>query len=228
MAATTTCFTPVRLKVVRVTELDECGDVPEDAEYVVSAGAITLKLAAVVESGDEFIQKNGNGDLCVNERSPDALKRVDVEIEWCNVDPDLVTLITGFPQVVDGEGLVVGFRAQTGTFDTNFAVEGWTGLSGDQCGASGRCYGYMLIPYLTGATFGDITLENGAATFTTKGYTESNAGWGVGPYDVVGTDASPGPLVDAILANQPYHFERTCVTPPTAACGSLPVVASPA
>lgn len=223
---TTTCIKTIGFKRARITELDDCGAVPVDADYVVTNGQIKLTIAHEVESGDEFIQKNGVGELCVNEKNPDAIKRATVEIELCEVDPDLVSLVTGFRKVMDALGNVVGFRAVTGLLDTNFALEGWTKLAGGACGDSGQCYGYVLLPWVTGALPGDIVLENGTATLTLKGYTQSNSDWGTGPWDVVGTDDSPGPLEDEILSDEPYHMQVTCVTPPTAACGALPVTGS--
>jgi len=224
---TTTCIKTLGFKRVRVTELDECGAVPVDADYVVSNGQIKITVSHEVESGDEFIQKNGVGELCINEKNPDSIKRATVEIEFCEVDPDLVSLMTGFRPELDGVD-VVGFRAVTGLLDTNFALEAWTKLAGGACGDDGLCYGYMLLPWVTGALPGDIVLENAAATFTFTGYTESNSDWGEGPWDVIGTDESPGPLDVEIASDEPYLIRTTCVTPPTAACGALPVSGSPA
>ena len=225
---TTTCIKTLGFKRVRITELDECGAVPADAEYVVSNGQIKITLSHEVDSGDEFIQKNGVGELCINEKNPDAIKRVSVELELCEVDPDLVALMTGFRPVLDGAANVVGFRAVTGPLDTNFALEAWTKLAGGACTGGDLCYGYLLLPWVTGAVPGDIVVENATASLTIKGYTQSNSDWDVGPWDVIGTDDSPGPLEDPIGSDEPYHLQVTCVTPPTAACGALPVTGSPA
>jgi hypothetical protein len=91
----TECFTPIRGRRARITELDECGEVAATGSFVVSEGFITVTLSVENESGDEYIQKNAAGKLCVNERNPDALKRLNTEIDWCQVDPDIVALILG-------------------------------------------------------------------------------------------------------------------------------------
>jgi hypothetical protein len=223
----TYCIKTVGLKRIRVTELDECGAVPLDADYVVSNGQISLTISHEMESGDEFVQKNGVGELCINERNPDSLKRAMFELVLCEVDPDLVTLMTGFRPEMQGSD-VVGFRAVEGLLDTNFALEGWTKLAGGACTGGDVCYGYVLLPWATGAVPGDIVLENGSATFTLKGYTSSNSDWGTGPWDVAGTNESPGPLDDEILSDEPYLMRKVCVDPPAAACGALPVSGSPA
>lgn len=215
----TVCYTTVRGKALRVTELDECG--APDALFVASDGFISVTLSAELETGDEFIQKNANGALCVNERSPDELKRLTVEVDWCQVDPDVINLITGFPVEVDEDMDNVGFRVETGPNENKWALEVWTGLSGNQCGPDGQCFGYLLVPFVAGATFGDIVVENAAATFQTTGYTERFSQWDVGPYDVVGDPA--GPLDDAIADNQIALLRQTCVAPPEVSCGSQPV-----
>jgi len=224
---TTQCFSVVRGKRVRVTELDACGIPVIGGSFAVSDGFIQVAITAELESGDEFIQKNANGALCINDRSPDALKRLNVIVDWCRVDPDVVSLITINPVEVNGGsgGDVVGFRIQEGSADTNWGLEVWTGLGGDACGDDVE-YGYLLIPYITGATLGDITVENGAATFQTTGYTHGNSGWGVGPYEVIGTNASPTVLDDAIGATDHALLRVVSVDPPAAACGAQ-VLTSP-
>jgi hypothetical protein len=212
----TQCFSVVRGKRVRVTELDTCGTPVTGSSFAVSEGFISVALTSELEDGDEYIQKNADGKLCINERAPDSLKRLNVTIDWCNVDPDIISLITGYPQELDGSD-AVGFRIQEGEADTNWALEVWTGLSNQNCD-DGVQYGYLLLPFLTGATLGDITIENAAATFQTTGYTQGNSAWGVGPYDVIGSPA--GPLDVAIDPVDHALIRLTDVAPPAAVCGS--------
>jgi hypothetical protein len=210
----TDCYSLVRATSVRVTQLDECGELGD--EFAVSEGWIEARITAEYEAGDEFIQKNANGDLCINERAPDALKRLNVEVDWCVVDPDIISLITGADLELDGAD-AVGFRRTTGINQNNFALELWAKQTGGACGPTGQCYGYYLVPFITGATLGDVTFGNAAFTFTTTGYTVAGAGWGVGPYDVIGDPA--GPLDVEIGADQIELLRTTCVAPPAAVCG---------
>jgi hypothetical protein len=215
----TECFTPVRGKIVRVTQLDECGEV--GTSYVVSDGFITVSMTAENETGDEFIQKNANGALCVNERSPDSLKRLNVTVDWCLVDPDLISIITGYPLELDGTSPgddVVGFRWVEGEVNASWALEVWTGLANAACAEGEVCYGYLLVPFITGSQLSGVTVENAAATFQTTGYTQSNSGWGVGPWDVIHDPAAP--LDEAIAADEHALLRTTCVAPPVSVCGA--------
>ena len=55
-------------------------------------------------------------------------------------------------------------------------------------------------------------------SFQTIAYTLGGSGWGVGPYDVIGSPA--GPLDVAISATQHRLVRTTTVAPPASACGS--------
>lgn len=214
----TVCFGVVRGKRVRVTELNVCGVPVTGNSYVVSEGFVQATITADIEDGDQYVQKNANGALCINLRSPDALKRLNVTVDWCKVDPDIINLVTGNPLEMSGAD-AVGFRIQEGPADARWALELWTGLDDDEeCTGGEQLYGYLLLPRLTGSTIGDITIENGVTTFQTNGYTESNPGWGVGPYDVIGTPAAP---LDVAMAAVDHALLRTTeVAPPTAVCGA--------
>lgn len=213
----TRCFSVVRGKRVRVTELDACGVPVTGGSFVVSEGFIQVALTSELEDGDEYIQKNADGKLCINERAPDALKRLSVTVDWCQVDPDIISLITGYPVELDGSDSV-GFRIQEGEADKRWALEVWTGLGGASCNGGSVEYGYMLLPHITGSTLGDITIENANATFQTTGYTEGGSGWGVGPYNVIGSPA--GPLDVPISAVDHALIRVTEVAPPDAVCGA--------
>lgn len=223
------CFQPLQGERVRVTELDECGNVPEGALSVVSDGAITIQISSEIEAGDEFIVKNAAGRICLNYKDQDSLKRLNIDsIEWCDVDPMIYNLLSGFPTVHDGDSPgddIVGFRITEGKLDTKVAVELWTNLGGDACGEEGdQCWGYVLLPYMTGFSIGDFTVENGPVTFSsTNGYTQGNSGWGTGPYDdVVGmTPDSCTALTTAFQPDEHAEIRVTCCNPPAPGCGPV-------
>lgn len=210
----TECLSLVRGTNARITQLDDCGEI--GTAFVVTDGWIEASVTAEYESGDEFIQKNANGDLCINERSPDALKRLSVDINWCVEDPDIISLVTGADLELDTPD-TVGFRRKTGTNESAFALEIWLKKAGGACGPTGQCYGYYLLPFLTGGTLGDLAFGNQVITFSTTAYTQANAGWGVGPWNVIGSPAAP--LDVAIAADQIELLRSTCVAPPVSACG---------
>jgi hypothetical protein len=130
------CFNVVRGKRVRVTRLDACGayPVPTTANsFVASDGFISVQYSLDYEDGDEHIQKNADGALCINDKTCDVYKRTNVTISFCGVDPDMFSLITANAVELDASGVDVGFRVSEGISCSNFAFELWSGLGGNDC-----------------------------------------------------------------------------------------------
>lgn len=186
----TRCFAPLLGKRIRVTTLDTCGNPPASATpnaFLATDGFISVSLSAEVEDGAEIIQRKADGSLCVNEKFASSFKRFTVEMEFCGVNPSLVSMVTNAKPYLDWLGNTAGFTVGEGTIVKPFALELWTGLAGAQCAPGAFAGGYLLLPYVMGGTPGDITV-NGAdsVTFSLKGaYTKGGNGWGVGPYQVV-------------------------------------------
>lgn len=216
----TSCPALLRGKTVRLTELD-CGTPVTGSATVSTDAFITVTFEPEYEEGSEVTTKNANGDLCVNERAPDALKRVNVTIDFCKVHPEIFEMVAGATLEMDGED-VVGFRISEGTNDQEFSFELWTGTADSANCQTGGEWGYFLLPRLAGGTWGELTIEDGSSvTFQLTGYTlrqPSSGGWGFGPFDVVGTPA--GPLDVAITNLQHFLLRTTTVAPPAAACGA--------
>ena len=120
----------------------------------------------------------------------------------------------------------VGFRMDadlTGT--ASFALEIWSGVTGQACTVGGFPeYGYWLFPGVKDARWGEWVIQNGALTLTFTARAIFGGGWGVGPYDIRRDAVAPAtlePLLTAIGASQPMHFEVTSAPLPTPACGAV-------
>lgn len=217
----------VRGKRVRVTRVDDCGEPITDYEacgYGVSDGFITVTLTADVEDGEDITQMNANGDLCIVDRSRAQTKRWLAEIEFCDVDPGLMSILSNVTLETDAEGDVVGIRSVQGSLDGNFALEVWAGTAGTAC-QNGATFGYLLLPFVASGNLGDIEVENGNTTFTVENaFTQSGSGWGVGPWDVVkdsGGDAAP--LDNPIGPDDHMLLRLTELAPPEPFAGCEPI-----
>jgi hypothetical protein len=230
---TSTCFTPFKIPRVRVTKLNSCGQVVTGScSQVVSNGIISVAMTKNYEAREEFFVKNGDGVFCVRETTAPQLKWIDLVLTFCNVDPDIVSLVAGEPLYQDdsASAVKIGWSTQEGSAATvNFALEGWTRLSntGVLC-TGGVPYGYVLFPYIVEGTIGDMTLENGVANFVINCRTRSNSLWGVGPYNValsanVATLNNPIPMLTPIGSTQHHRMFITQLAPPAAACGCAAV-----
>lgn len=235
----TICATPFKVPAIRVTQLDECGNVVEgECSTVVSNGVITVEIAREYEDREDFFKKNADGTFCVTETDPPILKWINLTLTFCNVDPELVRLLAG-EEVLEDDATppnIIGFRNTQGASATvNAAVEVWTRTAGaNNCGPEGPRFGYLLFPWGIEGTISDLTLENGAADFILTLRTQQGSPWGVGPYTVVESAAvatlgDPMPLFDPVGPLDHELWLWTTLEPPVASCGCialpLPLVA---
>lgn len=224
------CYTPFKLPRVRATLVNTCGlPATGTCSTVVTDGIISVEMTKEYEDREEFFVKNGDGSFCVRETNAPVLKWINLVLTFCNVDPELVNIMTAEPIVYDDAATpnAHGYSVQEGSAAlANFALEGWTRLSGLSAAActGGVEYGYFLWPWLVEGTIGDLTLENGVANFVVNARTRSNSAWGTGPYMVDYSDNPAGsttqiPLLTPILSTQHMRQFITRLAPPTAACG---------
>lgn len=227
------CFTPFKLPRVRVTTLNSCGQAATGScATVVSDGIISVAMTKEYEDRQEFFVKDGDGKFCVRETNPPVLKWINLVVTFCNVDPELLQIMTGNSLVSsdDAAATKIGWNEdENSAFLNNFALEGWTRLANQGVACTGGVeYGYFLWPFLKEGTIGDITLQNDVANFVVNVRTSSNSLWGVGPYfvdlsDNTGTLDQEIKLLTPIGSTTHMRAFTTRKAPPTAACGCVPL-----
>lgn len=229
----THCFAPVLGKRLRATVLDVCGNVPASGtadSVVVTNGFVSVTLSAQVEDGTEIITKKADGSLCVNEMTSPSFKRFTAEIEFCGVDPGLLSVVTNAEIYEDYVNDPIGFTVPEGTIDSKFALELWVGLSGTACATGGEeASGYMLLPFMNAGVLGDLTVDSeNAVTFSMTGaFSKGGNGWGVGPYNVMQDENNdPAPLPTALDPLDHLLMIETMLAPPASACGLVAMPAS--
>jgi hypothetical protein len=225
------CFTPIRGRRMRVTKVNALGrPVYGPASFVTTSGFVSVQFSPEIEEGEETTVKTASGEICVSEKACDELKWISVQMEFCQVDPCLFTLINEtWTELRDCVGDVIGW-AESHKFscDSGFALELWTDVTGytpTTPGATGA-WGYMLLPFIVGGTLGEQTVENGAVSFQITGRTKKGSAWGVGPYDVMCNDpvtGACGPLLTPVGSEEPRRIFLTTCPPPPAVCGCQPL-----
>jgi hypothetical protein len=230
----TVCAALARGARMRLTRLDECGvPVEGDCSVVTTSGWTSVGVEPIYRDPEEIEEVNANGEICIFDRSCPQFKWNQLEIVFCNIDPDAWNIITGDDLVLNDavEPEAVGFRQSGADMCTaNFALEIWMNVTGQACTTDGgRDYGYFLFPFITQGTVGEFSFENAGLTLTLSAVTKAGGGWGVGPYDVrLDNLAAPAPLLTPIGADDHMHYEVTAAPLPDAACGCTPLpVAGP-
>lgn len=90
------CLGSARVCGLRVVRLNSACEIVVGANNaVVSTAIVRLVSSPEYETGDEFIQKNGCGDICLYVKNADKLKRMNLTMELCTRDMALLELLTG-------------------------------------------------------------------------------------------------------------------------------------
>lgn len=225
----------VRGKRLRVTKVDRCGmPIAGPANMLVTKGFITVTFSQNMKDAEDLEQTNADGEICVADRTPPQIKWATLEINLCDVDPELLSMMTGMPQVLDYANESTGFRINREIqVDQGFALELWSGTAGDDCEEPtsddiltaeepSLAFGYWLAPAVVEGVIGDIEIGANVTTFTVSGRAVSGPRWGRGPYEVVAVDAAntPGRLLSPMKKGDFVHVERTTIAPPAVTQGA--------
>jgi len=219
---------------LRATKTNSCG-LPQSgaSSYVVTDGFVSTQLSPQFQEADELEQRNAEGRICVQDRTPPERKYYNLTITLCQVNTCLISLFTSWAQELDWDGNAVGFRDQRRVeSDYGTAVELWAGgKAATDCpvptddsiftaGGSGRFYGYLLT-FGTEWVPGDIEVSASVSNFTLTGISFAGPQWGLGPWNVVAADAdnTPRRLLNPISADQHLVNMRTPVPPPDSTPG---------
>lgn len=233
MPTVTRRFSPVLGKRIRATVLDKCGKppAPETADSFVSTdGFITVNLSAETEDGTEILTKKADGTICVNERLAPSFKSFTVEIEFCAVDPALLSVVTNAEIYENYAEVAAGIVVPEGTIDKRFALELWTGLSGQACEEGvEEASGYMLLPFVQSGVLGNLSVDGeNAVTFSLTGaYTKGGNGWGKGPFKVLDNEGTADVLPTALHPLDHFLLIETGIAPPPVGDGLEDMPAAP-
>lgn len=218
---TTKILKSIKGRVVRLTRLDECGvPVVGSCSTVVSECFIKATISGEYEAGDEYFEKSAWGTPCINDKDPDILKRANVKIDFAELNPDALDIITGANPIVSG-GVTIGSSQGPGANETAFALEIWTKRTGVECVDGDQQWGYFVVPFVkNGKLDGDLTIENAALTASVmgEGFASSDV-WGESPYD-------ENPLIEPFPDGEIWADVVTTVQPPADTAGCIPLAAT--
>lgn len=222
----------LRGRTMRATLVSPVGaPIIGDESQVTSKGFISVAYTSNIETGTDVTLENARGETCISEKGLPSFTGVGLEINFCEVDPSLFSMLTGQEVILDPEtGDAIGFIMEEGIDLTanSFALELWMGTQTNATphANSQGFYGYVLTPFLSGGVVGDFTIENGAITFTVSNLnSKKNSQWGNGPYNVqLGATGEPARLSKAVKATEHFRTQVVEVRPPEPFVGRRPVL----
>jgi hypothetical protein len=217
------CATPIKGRVFRVVAVDACG-VPvtggSSAVYT-QDGFISIGFSPQFEEGNEFVLRNADGNLIVNQKDDSSFKRFNLTVTMANIDPEMWAYLMSSRTLSVGSPLVTGsgFSVKSGQWTNRFSLEVWQRVAGaGACSASGAVqYVYHALPNVGAVRIGDDTIENGPTQLSfTAETSDPSTLWGDGP----GTGTSW--ITPAVVQSLEHRlWAITATAPPTATCGKV-------
>lgn len=186
----------LQLGAIRVTRLDDGCQYVVGADNSVTTGAgILWNAEPEYEEGTEIIQKNGLGQVCVNIKNADELKRVNLTLEVCVRDIDFLNILTCQPGLLNDEGDTIGTYRVIGAESCPGAfLELWTkkATSTGSCSTTGDSWVRYVYPKVTLRT-GAIALGEELSNLSLEGFAEANPNALDGPFSDLPIDGDlPG------------------------------------
>ena len=169
---------------MRFTRLGPTGAplVGADNAYQTDA-LVQMQFGLEYEEGEEIIQRNGAGRICLTYKAPDSLKRATISgLQFCTPDPNVLEFLIGGEVIEDGAGNQIGYRApEVGSEPTpnGVSVELWTRaiIEGAYAG-----YFWWVFPRVFLRPSGDWTASGSDALVPEfEGFGTQNPAWGDGP-----------------------------------------------
>lgn len=206
-----------RTRVARLSDAGSPATGPSNL-YVTDA-LIKIDYKIQVEAGANIVQVNGCGDTCLTFRDRDKITGVDVSMDLCLLDAELMELLTGSPLITVGGAARGNSLPASGTaLENDVSVEVWSrAWAGDQQATSGGNLIWMHWVWPSSTwRYGDGSLANAPFVTPVVGKSRSNALFMDGP----GNDVPTGQVVGAM-----GWFETT-TQPPAVTNGYAALVGS--
>lgn len=178
------CLSSVRARRLRIARLHEDGTLdPGTDNLYVSDGLISIGTSPEIEAGEEITQRNGSGDICVYVSGDDEIKRFNLTLTLCQLDSELLEMLTGATLITAG-GITVGLQMpKIGEDKPRVCVEAWTEarVSRSQASEDGSLLWWHFVWPNVKWTIGDFTLDTNPANIPLNGKAEENDNMGTGP-----------------------------------------------
>lgn len=183
--ATQVCTTPVLLCASRWTRLNTDGTLAAGPDNVViSNSPISIGLNPDVVTGTENNVIGGCGCICVAFKAPDSFVRFNFDLEFCDLNPSLMELVTGGAIVLDDSDVPVPIGdSWPNQVDCSlpsqppFALEAWSqGYVGNAQAPDPNALIRFVFPMVF-ATLDAWVITNNVLTPKLKAWTRSNPNW---------------------------------------------------
>ena len=193
VTVTPTCsVTSLQLCALRAAVLTFDGrpTVPGTNKGYATTSAIKLDVTVTLKTGEDLEQLNARGQVCGVFKQPDTIKRLDVSMDLCQFDAQLVALLTtGGVMSSGGNAVGFSFPETTGPDPLPVCLEvwskAWAGTQQASPAFTSPLPAYMrwVFPYVQW-TVGGFTVDNSLQVVNLTGVCDKNPLITAnGPYD---------------------------------------------
>lgn len=214
------CVSPIQARVARLIKLDTCGQPVTGASssVVVTNGFVSINPSPQYQDGEEHTQRKADGSLCVYQKDPSELTRVDLTINWCVLDPDALVVITGERLLTTASVTGTGVAFGEGQLTARYSLEVWQPIVGaNACDSSGnQQFVYWAFMNVGNSKVQDFAFENAPFQFTTLSETKA-----AGSLWLSRAGAATWLGSNTIETSEHFLYNITTATPPTATCGAV-------
>lgn len=178
------CLSQVMACRLRVARLHADGTLdPGDENLYITDALISIGSSPDVETGTVLTQRNGSGNVCVRRRADNQTLGYNLSAVLCNLDAELLEMLTGATLITSG-GVTVGLqRPKLGDPQPIVCIEAWAEArtSSDQASEDGELLWWHWVWPKVKWSAGDHSLEEAVLTVPLTGYAEENDQMGTGP-----------------------------------------------
>lgn len=180
------CYQSLDMCAVRAATLDSDGS---KLGATTNGGAynltpISLGRSPIVSTGETLEQRDGCGNICVSITDADVTTGEDLTLTLCQLDLELISILTGGEVLMDSGGTVIGVEAPDPSATAPvIEFDSWTkAYSGSSPVAAPRDYWHWVWPF-TRWNIGDWTIERGVLQVSLTGKASANANLGSGAFN---------------------------------------------
>jgi hypothetical protein len=217
------CVDSIKLCALRVTLLDLLGNVASGPNNFVSSDRQSqLQYTGVVDKGKDLFYRNGCDRPLATYKSPDLLRRFDLQLDRYSLEPAVESIMLGAPILLDGTSQAVGFEYALQDCPSDptpplVAVEAWSWSWDCDAQVPQVPYWYFVWPMVQWATDQPAILQTDLLQPKLTGFTRRNPLWGHGPYGGVVQGPAGGPSFKSSTGGLAVFLTST--PPPAAVCG---------
>jgi hypothetical protein len=217
------CSAPIKGVVLRVVQLDVCGNpVTGASSHVVVTNLFTqVQMTPQYESGTDFFERTADGLIGVNQIDPPILKRMSLQTDLLTIDPDMMPYVLSARELVTSAPVSgMGFGVSEGVSTAHYSLEVWQRVAGaGACSPGGLAqFVYNAWPHCYNTQIGTYTISNARSTLSFICDTAAASplwldGPGASTWLPAGTPSA--------LTTEHWLWNITTTPPPTAACGAV-------